>query len=141
MNNCCPSACLIKTVYVTLTDPKFSSSLISYLQLQILHYFTVMFSILISSFHDTFLLLPSTLLPPPSFSFFLFYLTLLRILSSSILTSPHLLPHLHLHITDLNTDLVVNTVLPKGLKQMESRMPAEEKDALAYYYLLKVRGD
>jgi hypothetical protein len=33
----------------------------------------------------------------------------------------------------------VNTVLPKGLKQLENRMPAEEKDALAYYYLLKVR--
>jgi hypothetical protein len=31
------------------------------------------------------------------------------------------------------------TVLPKGLMQCEYRVPAEDKDVMAYYYLLKVR--
>jgi superfamily II DNA/RNA helicase len=35
---------------------------------------------------------------------------------------------------------VINTVLPKGLNQLESRVPTEEKDVLAYYYLLKHPG-
>lgn len=30
------------------------------------------------------------------------------------------------------------TTLPKNLKQMEIRVPGEDKDIMAYYYLLKV---